>query len=85
MDLYKKQNRHFYVQTLDDLRRSSTAELIINTESDSIMLAWSSLTILAERGLPVRGTQCEWEGACYPFICEPVVNKPLLENIPQKE
>jgi hypothetical protein len=79
MDLYKKEHRHFRTQLLNDLRRLSTAELIINSETESIILAWSSLTILAERGLPVDGTYEQWIGACHPYLAAPCDNKSLLE------
>jgi len=78
MDLYKNANRHFRTQMLTDLRRLSTAELIINSETESIILAWSSLTILAERGLPVDGTYEQWVVACHPYLAAPCDNQGLV-------
>lgn len=78
MDVHKKEYRHFRTQLLNDLRRLSSAELIINSESDSIILAWSSLTILGERGFPVDGTYAQWVSHCHPYLDDPCDNAGLL-------
>ena len=78
MNIVKKEHRHFRTQLLNDLRRLSTAELIINSETESVILAWSSLTILAERGFPVDGSYEQWVGHCHPFLAAPCDNDSLV-------
>ena len=72
MDLYKNANRHFRTQMMNDLRQMSTAELIISSEAEIPIFAWSALTILAERGLPVDGTYEQWVSACHPYLAAPI-------------
>ena len=68
METFSKRHRHFRNAVLGDMRRMSNGELIIITESDSIIQAWCALTILGERGFPLEGTVEEWAGACAPFL-----------------
>jgi hypothetical protein len=72
MEVFSKRHRHFRNATLMDMRRMSSGELIIISESDSIIQAWSALTILEERGFPVEGPAEEWAGACAPHLNEEV-------------
>jgi hypothetical protein len=78
MDIHKREHRRFRSEVLNDLRRLKTAELIINSESESVILAWSALTILAERGFPVDGSHQEWVGHCHPYLAAPCDNEGLI-------
>jgi hypothetical protein len=72
METFSKRHRHFRNATLTDMRRMSCGELIILSESDSLIQAWCALTILGERGLPLEGTTDDWAVACAPYLSEEV-------------
>lgn len=84
MESCSKRHRYFRNAVLCDMRRMSNGELIIIAESDSIIQAWSALTILGERGLPLEGTVEEWAGACAPYL-DDEINATLDEIHPARK